>query len=409
MKKIIFLIIVVIVFTNCKKNNNNNDDNNNNNNNSSGIVIKGHISAKKSKGSDSLSEARKVLVINVLIGKLSSRFVDIVNGSFIDSTQMGIATALVFLDDQNKYIGTLSSRGLNLLPLCNLTNGENTIIDLSDLTLIGNSVIPAHDPLGNEIIITQAEINSLKVISGFFESLAKNIDTDNDNILDVFSYKQLFIKTRINFSGGKWGLNDSLPVLHDSLQGYQLEIDGDKGFSLPGSIVLSGPVGNPYPNISMICNNPGGNNDFYAVFGRQNFLPFESGTYTITIDGTVHTMDYSFIDPQINLLYVLPTLHTNSDGKLVTITMEYKLPNGDSIDPINILTDVMVQFTDNSGNQFYTTPRLINANANIQGCDCIKGLYSYTLATPLDISSLRTVSVGYGDLLGNSYSINWHQ
>jgi hypothetical protein len=51
-----------------------------------------------------------------------------------------------------------------------------------------------------------------------------------------------------------------------------------------------------------------------------------------------------------------------------------------------MLTDVMVQFMNNSGLHFYDTPRLINDNVTLEGCDYVKGLYSYTLKTPLDIS-----------------------
>lgn len=401
MKKVVFLILVVIIVTNCTKDNNNDNENN--------IVIKGTILALKNKSSNLLSDAKKVLVIDIHIGTFISHFVDISDGSFSYSSPRGVVTALVFLNDQNNYIGTLSSQGLNLLPLFDLSNGDNTTIDLSYLTLVGNSVIPSHDPLGNEINISEEEINSLKLISGFFETIAKNIDANNDGILDVLDNKQLFIKTRFNFSGGQWGVNDIEPVFSKSLMGYQLQVDGGQGFSHPGSVVLSGPAANPYPSINLTANNPDGNGGFYAVFGRQPFLPFESGTYTLTIDGNIHTMDYTFIDPELNLVFVLPTLHTNTEGKLVSISLQYKLPDNTTIDPVNILTDVMIQFTNTSGEQFYDTPRLINENVSIEGCDCVEGLYSYSLETPLDISGLRDVSVGYNDLLGNSYAIIWHQ
>lgn len=401
MKKIQFLILIALILTSCKK-----DDNNDKGAN---IVIKGRISTLKNMSSNSLTDAKKVLVIDIHSGKFKSRFVDIIDGSFSYNSQIGIVTALVFLNDQNNYIGTLSSQGLNLLPLCNLTNGDMTTIDLSYLTLVGNSVIPSHDPLGNEIIISESEINSLNVISGFFKTIAKNIDSNNDSILDVLNNKQLFLKTRFNFSGGHWGMNNSEPVFSMSLLGYQLQIDGGQGFSHPSSVVLSGPAANPYPSINLTCNNPDGNGGFYAVFQRQPFLPFESGTYTLTIDGNKHTLDYTFIDPELNLVFVLPTLHTNSEGKLVSISMQYKLIDGAPVDPENILTDVMVQFANTSGVQFYDTPRLIGENIAMEGCDCVKGLYSYTLEAPLDISELRDVSVWYNDLLGNSYAILWQQ
>jgi hypothetical protein len=408
MKKIIFFIFITVILTNCKK-----DKNDGNNNNENRIVIKGKIGAQSNKKRDSLSDAnlsdaRKVLVIDIHMGTFMSRFVDIVDGSFSYNSPKGVVTALVFLNEQNKYIGTLSSQGLNLLPIFNLTNGDNTTIDLSTLTLVGNSVIPSHDPLGKEIIITEAEINSLKVISGFFESIAKNIDANNDGILDVLNNKQLFIKTRFNFSGGQSGINNKEPVFTGSLQGYQLQVNGGKGFSHPGSVVLSGPVANPYSNININANNPDGIGGFYAVFGRNPFLPFQSGTYNLNIDGNNHTMDYKFIDPALNLVFILPTLHTNSAGKLVSISLQYKLPNGSTINPANLMTDVMVQFTNTSEVQFYNSPRLINESLSTEGCECVKGLFSYTLQSPLDISGLRDVSVVYNDLLGNSYFIRWN-
>jgi len=402
MKKLIWIIIIVFVFTGCKKEEEIDNE--------TGIVVKGHISAEKSKSGVSLSDATKIMVINVHIGSLNTHFVDIVGGSFADSAQMGTIAAYVFLNDQNQYIGTLSCQELNLLPLCNLNNGENTTIDLANLTLVGTSVIPSHDPFGNEIIISDAEINSLKEISGFFETLAQNIDSNNDDILDVSVNKQLFIKTRFNISANHWGLNNTAPVFNESMLGtlcYSLEINGGSGFGHPESIELTGPIGSEYTDIGFVCNNSDGNGGFYSVFSRENSTAFEDGIYNLAIDGNDYTMSFSNVDARLHLLIVLPTLHTNEAGKLVSISLEYRLPDNTTIDPVNILTDVMLQFSDSFGNQFYNSPRLINEGTIIEGCDCIQGLYTFTLETPIDISNLQTVAVGYNDLLGNSYSICW--
>jgi len=273
MKKLIWIIIIIIVFTGCKKEEEL----------EKGIFIKGHISAEKSKSGISLSDATKIMVINVHIGSLNTHFVDIVDGSFVDSAQMGTIAAFVFLNDQNQYIGTLSCQELNLLPLCNLNNGENTTIDLADLTLVGTSVIPSHDPLGNEIIISDAEINSLIQISGFFETLSKNIDADNNGTLDVSENKQLFIKTRFNISANHWGLNNSAPVFNESMLGtlcYSLEINGGSGFGHPSSMSLSGPAGNEYSDTAcnLIPNEYTGKhtascNKIIASSGTDTFIP----------------------------------------------------------------------------------------------------------------------------------------
>lgn len=406
MKNVILVFAVLIAIAGCSK-----DKNSSN----SGIVIKGKISGSNVKGGDTksgsdlpLTDAKKVFVATITNGQLMSEFIDITDSSFAVTAEMGLATALVFLDETNKYIGTLSTRGLNLLPLSKLTGGENTSIDLTNLTLDGSSVIPTHDPFGNEIIITDEEVNRLKEIDGFFESLAKNIDADNDNVPDVLNDKQLFIKTRFWVHANHWGVNQP-PLMSDIEMtniDYQIELDGAKGFSKPNTIVLSGPVDSPYNDISTQFINSNGDGGFYSGISRSGGL-FKKGTYGINIDGNNYTLDYSNTDVSQNLLFVLPTLHTDGEGKLVSISLEYKLPDGTTIDPVNILTDVMIQFSDGIGNQFYHTPWLKNEGASLDHCTCETGVFSYTLDSPMDISSLTNITIPYNDLLGNTYFISW--
>ena len=406
MKNLILLIFVAVLLTSCEKDNDNNIDNN------SGVIIKGKIPGMKKKG-ESLSEAKKIFVIKIHWGTLIYSFVDIVDGSFIHSSETGIVTALVFLDENDQYIGTLSPQGLNLLPLCNLTDGDSTIIDLEALTPVGTSIIPTHDPLGNEIIITEAEINSLKEIDGYFESLAKNIDADNDGILDVLNNKQLYIINRFHISAaGQWGLDNLDPHINDSALNsvrYAMHIQGGSWFSYPNSVELSGPAGSPYKEYSTICIESGNDGFFSIIFAEEGFdspVPFESGTYTITIDDNTYTQDYYNIDVEHSLLFVIPTLHTNSEGKLVSISLEYELPDGTTINPANILSDVSIGLVDASRNSLHDSPRLINKLTEGDDC-CVEGLFFYTLNTPLDISELAQVFIGYSDLLGNTYIINW--
>ena len=111
----------------------------------------------------------------------------------------------------------------------------------------------------------------------------------------------------------------------------------------------------------------------------------------------MYTLDYSNIDAQYNLVIVAPTLHTNSDGKLTSITFEYKLPNGTVINPASILTNVMVQFSDNQAHQFYNPSKLTTDTG-------------FSVITPdslVDISALSGIDVWYDDLLGNQYDIIW--
>jgi hypothetical protein len=413
MKNLILMFAIAILIVSCKK-----DNALDNNPGNSGIVIKGTIPANrsaqlKSGSSLSLSDAAKVLVYSNNYYKLY----DIVNGAFSVTGELGSGIALIFLDSNNQYIGNLSSKGLNMLPLGSLSNGDNTTIDLSSLTLVGNSVIPSHDPLGNEIIISDAEISSLKVIGGYYASIAKNIDTDNDGIPDVLSDKQLVIYSQFARYSGKWGYNDSAPLPTDSIHSYfnySVNIDGGSGLTFSnGDITLSGPGDSPYNDIStwgyMMAPQCGGGRGFIASFNRQAnapadapwgtaFLPFKMGTYTLTLDGSnLHTLNYSNIGVKYNLVIIAPTLHTNSDGKLTSLSFEYKLPDGTIISPASMLTDVMVQFCTNSMSQFYNSTRLTTAT----------GFSVINFDTPIDISSLFQIDIWYNDLLGNSYDIIW--
>lgn len=402
MKNLILIILVAVCIIGCEK-----DEDHNNNNN---VIIKGEISITKKSGT-SLSDANKIFVVNVEFGLLIFEFVDIVDGSFSHSSEIGIAKAMVFLDENNQYIGTLSPQGLNLLPLCKLSDGESTIIDLETLTLIGTTIIPTHDPLGNEIIISEAEINSLKEVDGYFESLAKNIDADNDGVLDVINNNELFFINRFNITeAGHWGTNSTSPDINDNALNslaYALEVHGGSAFHCPDNVELSGPVGITNAQYPTICLEPDGNGGFFAVIlSEEDLSPFQNGTYTITIDDNPYTLDYTSVDAITNLIIVIPTLYTNDEGKLVSISLEYRLANGNTVDPTNILLCVGLQFVDLLGNQFYDTPRLVNKLR--EGDDmCVEGLYSYTLDNPLDISDLVGITIGYEDLVGNAYAINW--
>lgn len=413
----IFTLVTMLTFmftVSCKKDNNIQGSGGNNR-----IVIKGKVPTPgtgksinlKSKSELALSDAKKVLVFSKYYYSLT----DIADGSFSVTGQIGTGVALIFLDANNQYIGNLSSQGLNMLPLGNLKDGDNTQIDLSTLTLVGKSVIPSHDPLGNEIIISKSEINSLRSISTYYQSIAKNIDTDNDGIPDVLSNKQLVVSTIFARYSGHWGLNNTLPVVNassDCYINYSIAIQGGSGLTFSnGNIVLSGPAGNPYNDITTWGSkiNPGDNSGFISTYCRQaqapagapwgtSFLPWIQGTYTLTLDGNrSFTLDYSNIDAAYNLVIITPTLHTNIDGKLTSITFEYKLPDGTVINPASMLTNVMVQCTDSQMHQFYNSPQLTAST----------GMTVLTPETPVDISTLNGIDVWYDDLLGNQYNIIW--
>jgi len=157
---------------------------------------------------------------------------------------------------------------------------------------------------------------------------------------------------------------------------------------------------------------PNTSNSFIATFKRvtpapmdapwgSTFLPFMAGSYTLILDGNqLYTLNYTNIGVKANLLLVIPTLHTNSDGKLTSVSFEYKLPNGSTVKPSNILTEVSMQLNDK--NHVYLF------DGSNDPLTSKTGYGTYTFKTPVDISSLWQLDIFYVDILGNKYDIIWN-
>lgn len=420
MKKILLLLFALsfILFYSCKKNDDNNDQGNNNNPPRSGVLIKGKINSK-----DGLADARNVLVFKgprADMAALSYDIISIQNGIFSDTVKIGQCIALVFLDSAYRYIGTLWSHGIDLFPLGKLSKGDTTTIDLSTLTLTGDIVTPTHDPFGHEIIISNEEFEVLKQIGGFFKSLAKNLDTDNDGNLDILSNHELYIKSNFELHVGRWWGTDSLAAdIFDSVENkmnYWVVISSGTAFIYPDTLVLSGPQGNPYSDIrtGQWDHQLGGgfHGGFYrkhttdASYWPGDFGPFEQGVYTLSINGVPGwTVDFSNIDAKCNLMIVVPTLHTNTEGKLVSFSLEYRLPDGSPVsNPENIIIQLGVQLEDITAHQIWWSPWL---SPFPLPDGSFYSIYSYTLPSPIDISTLFKVRIGYTDMLGNEYSFTY--
>jgi hypothetical protein len=407
MRKAALLFAILITIFGCKKEESPK---------TSGIIIKGRITDGKTDGASSLMDAKKVMLLN----KRQMTLFDIYDNSFSLSAEYGTGIALIFLDADNKYIGNLSSKGLNLLPLGNLSNGESTVIDLSSLRLEGTNVIPSHDPLGNEIIITEEEISSLKAVGEFYESLAKNLDTDNDGVLDILVEKHLMVSTTFGFANcGKWGHNDTVPIVNNISNifvNYQIDINGGRNHTF-SSISLSGPAHDPYSDIETNGQIDPYNGGFSAGSRRpstdippgfpsgQILLPFKKGTYTLALDGNNYSIDYANIDAFNNLVMIIPTIITNNENKITSVSLDYRFVGGAIVNnPSNIVTNIFCQIVGSAGTlDVYHGSSPGGPDSRLSANT---GLSSIIPNNPLNLpGSVNMVSIWYEDLLGNGYAI----
>ena len=384
------------------------------------IVIKGNISVSNLKSTglksvNSLSDAKKVLVFNSTGYQLFS----IEDSAFTAKATAGTATALAFLDADNQFIGALCAGGLNVLPLVSLKDGDNTIIDLSNLTLDGTRVIPANNPIGNEINLNAGEITWYKELGAYYESLSKNIDADNDGVPDLLSKKNLNISTLFDIYCGSWGLNDTPPQINDTAHffiNYSMRIAGGKAI-IPANeiVVLSGPAGAPYTDLSQPLYAIGPD-CFISTFRREipappgypfgsAFLPFASGIYTLTLDNKDYTLNYSNINARYFFILAEPTVHTNDANEVVSVSVEYRDMAQTLVTAENYVYQSQITLDGFQGERLcqmgalWETPE---AKTNTE-------LYHFTLPKPIPLSLVRSVGVCYVDLIGNAYNIGFIQ
>jgi len=389
-----------------------------------GIIIKGTLSAsglkkstnlKTANTSYTLADTKKIMVFNSSGGY---ELFNIEDSSFVARAMQGTAAALVFLGADNNYIGCLQAGGLNVLPLVSLKDGDNTVIDLNNLSLDGTNVIPSNNPIGNEIILNPEEIERYQQFGAFFKNLSQNIDADGDGKADLIDNKALYVSTIYDIYCGMWGLNNTDPQIIDTsllFVNYTLRIWGEKSIiPVNPEVSLSGPEGSPYNDIekSYYTVAPDG---FIIFFHRPTaapsgypfgsaFLPFGDGKYNLNLDNKTYSLLYSKVDAKYYFVLALPTVHTNDNNEITSISIEYKDMRGETINPENFVYQTMVQLN-NGGSQLEEIGGLWEnpeAKTNTE-------LYNFVSSNKINESELTVINVCYLDLVGNSYNINFRK
>lgn len=384
------------------------------------VAIKGKISSSSRKstgalpdsaGIYSLSDAKKVLIF---YGK-EFDLVNIQNdGSFSGRAPLGSATAIVFLTENYEFIGNLFAGGMNFLPLMGVES-EYSEIDLSTLTLDGDRVIPANDPVGEEIVLTGDEIRFMQQVGSYYKSLAKNIDMNNDGTPDVLQNSMIDIYLVQNFRAGNWGLNetdaellpeDQFAIIYSFFMEGPVSLVSSTDNSIPENATLSGPSGNPYPDI-INTGNSYSNNSYFKVNFSHGFdaqsSAFAEGEYTLHIDNKEFTFNYSNIDMLDYWVLVIPRLRTNSGNQVTNIELEYQFPDGTIVDPRKLMkTGIQVSINGTDNQQL-----LEIRSKESSPTDPDYNYYNITLETPIELDRIAGIGLGYIDLFGNQGGNMW--
>ena len=376
------------------------------------ITIKGQILELKKKVTESdtagnnaftLGDTKRILIF---CGN-EYDLVDINNqGKFSGKAPLGTATAVVFLTQDNKFIGNLFVNGLNFLPLAGM-NDNITEIDLSVLKLDGTHVIPANNPIGNQINLTVDELQFLKEIGSYYEALSKNIDMNNDSIPDMLQDAFIDITTVQDVKFGTCGLNNTTPMLlppDEFGYSYSLYIRGPNSLlsstdnSVAENAVLSGPADNPYSDIGGAWNAYLNPRDWKLNFSRQNgTLPFGPGEYKIKIDNKEFTFFYSRINMKTYTVISVPTIITNGNDEIVKITLTYQLPDGTPVEPEKlILSGIKYELGELWDWPYESLPHHPDYD-----------FYTIIPKENVKLSSISNLGLSYYDLFGNEVHMNW--
>lgn len=384
---------------------------------SNGIIIKGTLSSSTPnlKSTNTLANAKKIMVFNSSGGY---ELFNIEDSSFAARAMQGSAVGLVFLDANNNFIGCLQAGGLNVMPLVSLKDGDKTVIDLQTLTLDGTNVIPSNNPIGKDILLNPQEIERYRQFGAFFKTLSQNIDADGDGKADLIDKKALYVSTMYDIYCGMWGLNNTAPQLIDTsllLVNYSLRIWGEKAIiPVNTEVTLSGPEGSPYNNIQRFHYSPAPDG-FITFFHRpipapngypfgSMFLPFDNGKYTLNLDNKTYSLFYSKVDAKYYFVLAIPTVHTNSNNEITSISIEYKDMNGATINPENFVYQTSI----NLKNGGFSLEQ-IGALWESPGAKTNTELYNFVSHHKIKETELTAVDVSYLDLVGNSYSISFRR
>jgi hypothetical protein len=204
------------------------------------------------------------------------------------------------------------------------------------------------------------------------------------------------------FKCGYYGVNTTPPSIQDTSSfaiDYVLRVSGDK-LLIPTdtSIVMTGPGNGAYSDIQQSYYATG-QDCFIAFFHRQSKLPFGDGVYTMTLDSKKYSLEYSNINAKYFLVLAEPTIHTDGNGRVTSITVQYKDLKGNGIIAENFV--YQTQVTLNKG-----TKQLCQIGALWEGPEAKTNteLYTFVPKDSINIADVTSAQVTYLDLIGNAYN-----
>ena len=318
------LLAALMLLTACKKEN---DEGGNEYEDIEGtpVMISGDINT-------TVTEAAKVIAISS-----TDRYktTTVTSNHFTITLDNGKPWGIIFLNSADQILGVLSlDSGIETIPLHYITAGV-TAINLQTITRNGNIFTPAHNPIGNEIILTPGQKEAVGSADDYLAMLLKNPDVNGNGQVDILEGK--FFKLSViyfihpgNFEGG-----NLTPTIDPSrlIDGYKLFLSVEDN-SFPETVYYTGPAGSPLANspsesyLKYSGHRVYQTSYLFDVMGTGTYLPV-AGNYTINYAGqtlTFNLPDQSYV--LSNVVYPRPTIVLNSNNTMNKVDWAYQYPSG---------------------------------------------------------------------------------
>ncbi|NWG27093.1 MAG: hypothetical protein HXY48_01020, partial [Ignavibacteriaceae bacterium] len=174
------------------------------------LVLNGNIPSLYKSGVLKLNEVNAdstIAKVIVFYSKGGYNIAEVKNGKFSIGVQTGTPAFLIFAGAADNYLGYLCLRdGFESIPLVKISENISTI-DLQDIFLSNKVGSPTHNPLGNEIMLTEEEQLILSFLDDFFYPIVRNPDVDGNGKMDFLENKFYRLQILWFYHGGSFGSN----------------------------------------------------------------------------------------------------------------------------------------------------------------------------------------------------------
>lgn len=358
------------------------------------LSLKGNIPALYKSGALKLNNTNAdstIAKVIVFYPRGAYNIAEVKDGKFTIGVETGTPAFLVFAGTSDNYLGYLCLReGFESIPLVKVDENISTI-DLQDILLSNKIGTPTHNPLGNEIPLTEDEQQILSFLDDFFYPIVRNPDVDGNGKMDFLENKFYRLQIMWFYRGGNFGNNltpsYSIPLQYD---GWKLAFSA-QGTNHPQSVNFYFPWNLSSPLPSEQTRLIGGWNTMVYFSPLITMVLPTEGIYKVAYNNL--TLNFEIPDQSSalnNVPIILPTVSLNNDNTIKSLSWSFINPNGNGlIDPTSFATVVNFGIESSSGN--YESPNVEAANNQ------------FNITQIVNWQSVTRIWIAYHDLYDNHY------